>query len=486
MRQDFLLATPSTVANVSSSVIEDLARARERISELEAENQKLRERSHELQELLSKDPHTGLPLRREFERAIEREITRVSGSSNGTSVAVCVLRLDKNYRRIKNSRDRNRVFLFKATQRIREAVGPHVYQSDRVDEFICLLHGVTSRKHAARMAHGIYDSVSRPHDPPADDVLFGCHIGVALFPGSTNTKEELFSAADIALTEAESASRPFVIYGRVLGKRSRENRYVEKELSRSIRNGFEHFDIHYQPLVSTDFRILGAEALARYHHPELGEIPPTRFVRLAEESDSLRFIGHWVLYHACRQLAEWLSAGHSELYMSVNLSPSQFKQPDLVERVGGILSSLGLEGRHLKLELTEGVIMERPQEAARIMADLKDVGVRLSIDDFGTGYSSLSYLMQFPIDTVKIDRSFIEDLFGSQNNREIVRAIVSLARSTRMETLAEGVETIDQLSFVLDEGIETIQGFYFSRPIDAENFAKLLESGGRFDSNQLQ
>jgi EAL domain-containing protein (putative c-di-GMP-specific phosphodiesterase class I) len=168
------------------------------------------------------------------------------------------------------------------------------------------------------------------------------------------------------------------------------------------------------------------------------------------------------------------------------LSPSQFKQPDLVERVGGILSSLGLEGRHLKLELTEGVIMERPQEAARIMADLKDVGVRLSIDDFGTGYSSLSYLMQFPIDTVKIDRSFIEDLFGSQNNREIVRAIVSLARSTRMETLAEGVETIDQLSFVLDEGIETIQGFYFSRPIDAENFAKLLQSGGRFDSNQLQ
>lgn len=484
MRQDSQVT--AVAANVSNIVTEKLAEARRRIAELEAENRRLRERSLELEELLSKDPHTGLPLRREFERAIEREIARVSASTNGSSIAICVIRLDKNYRRIKNSRDRNRVFLFKATQRIAQSAGPHVYQSDRVDEFLCLLHGITSRRHAGRLAQEIHDSVSRPHDPPADDVLFACHVGVAIFPGPASTKEELFSAADIALDEAESQSRPYLIYGQAMGRRHRENRFLEKEIARSIRNGFENFSIEYQPLVSTKFAIMGAEALARYRHPKLGDIPPARFVPMAEDSDNLRFIDHWMLYHSCRQLAEWHEAGYDSMYMSVNLSPSQFKQPDLVERVAGILQTLGLDGQHLKLELTESVIMEHPQEAARKMADLRDVGVRLSIDDFGTGYSSLSYLMQFPIDTVKIDRSFVEDLAANHNNQEIIRAIVSLARSTRMETLAEGVETSDQLQFLLSEGVQTIQGFYFSRPVNSASFTRLLESGGTFPPNPVQ
>lgn len=472
-------------AQTSTTVSESLSDAHLRIAELEKKNRELQARCAELEDLTRRDPHTGLPMRREFDAVMEREITRLSISAGSTSIAVCVLRLDKNYARIKNSRDRNRVFLFKATQRIREAVGPHVYQSDRVDEFICILHGVTGRGQARRRAREIYDSVSRPHEPPADDVFFGCHIGMALFPGTAQTKAELFAAADVALDVAEARSEPCILYTQALGKRHREQRYLEKELSRSIRGGFQHFGIQYQPLVSSEYRILGAEALARYRHPKLGDIPPDRFIPLAEESDSVRFIGHWVLYHACRQLAEWRSAGHDDLYMSVNLSPSQFKQPDLVERVAGILQSHGLEGKSLQLELTESVLMEHPHQAARTMADLRDVGVRLSIDDFGTGYSSLSYLTQFPIDTVKIDRSFVVDLAANSNNQEIIRAIVSLARITRMETLAEGVETPDQLDFLMREGVRIIQGYYFSRPVDPAGFIDLLRSGGSFPPNPV-
>lgn len=465
---------------------DQLSEAQHRIAQLEKENRELRDRCSELEELTRKDPHTGLPMRREFDAIMEREITRLSISAGSTSIAVCVLRLDKNYARIKNSRDRNRVFLFKATQRIREAVGPHVYQSDRVDEFICILHGVTGKAAAKRRAREIYDSVSRPHDPPADDVLFGCHIGLAVFPGTAQSKAELFAAADVALDEAESRSEPCILYTQSLGRRHREKVYLEKEIARSIRDGFQHFGIQYQPLVGRDYKILGAEALARYHHPKLGEIPPSRFIPLAEESDSVRFIGHWVLYHACRQLREWQQLGHNDLYVSVNLSPSQFKQSDLTERVAGILESHGLEGRHLQLELTESVIMEHPYEAVKVMADLRDVGVRLSIDDFGTGYSSLSYLTQFPIDTVKIDRSFVEDLVSSDDNKEIIRAIVSLAQTTRMDTLAEGVETEDQLSFLMQEGVRIIQGFFFSRPIDPGRFTELLSAGGSFSADAVE
>ena len=249
------------------------------------------------------------------------------------------------------------------------------------------------------------------------------------------------------------------------------------KLHSAIQAGFEGFNLHYQPFVDAQGAIHGSEALIRWHHSELGNVPPDRFVPLAEEMGAIRFIGQWTLYRACRELKRIHSAGRDNLYVSVNLSASQFKQIDLVERIGGVLESLELDGRFLTLELTETTVMEDPEEALAKMGDLRSMGVRLALDDFGTGYSSLSYLRQFPFDTLKIDRSFVQDVHLSPNDQEIVKAMIAMGDAFGMKTLAEGVESRGELDFLFEHGCDLIQGYYFSPPVASEEYQDLCRLG---------
>ncbi len=456
---------------------DEIRELRRQLEELREEHKKLEVRVAEYQNLLNRNPATGLPIRRLFDAELGHALSGASGRGRGRILATGLLRLDGDYARIKNTRDRNRVLLYKTADRIREIVGDNIYQSDRLDEFLLILRDMPNVDGVELRADQIVEAVARFHEAPADDVRFGCYLGIAIFPLHGDTREELLGNADIALIESERNGSPFVIYSDEMGVRYREREDIETELKLAIQSGFDGLDLHYQPLVDTEGRIRGAEALIRWQHADLGSISPARFIPVAEEIGAVRFIGQWSLYRACRQLKQWYAAGHDELYVSVNLSPSQFKQVDLVERIGGVLESVGLPGRCLTLELTETTVMEDPEEAVARMKDLQSMGVRLALDDFGTGYSSLSYLRRFEFDTLKIDRSFITNVDMHPNDQEIVRAMVAMAKAFGMQTLAEGVERSEELGFLLENGCDLVQGYYYSPAVPHQDFLMLAESG---------
>lgn len=463
---------------VTKSPKDEIESLKSRNEYLEREIAELTDHNRELQDLINHHPITGLPIRRIMDRDLER-LLKVSQGLN-KKCAVIIIRLDNSYAKIRNNRDRNKVLLYKTVLRIQEIEKDKVYQSDRVDEFFIIVDHLSNGDSVTKIAKRILSNIIVPHEPPAEDISFGCHMGIAVFPDHASNKENLLASADIALTESEKIGQGYMIYNDQIGNRYHEDIKIEKELASAIHNsGFKQFQLVYQPFVDTDHMIRGAEALIRWKHPQLGNIPPSRFIPIAEESGDIRFIGHWTLYHACKHLSLWHKAGHKDIYISVNLSPSQFKQSDIVERITGILASLKIKGKYLKLELTEGTVMSDPEDAIIKMEELRKHGIHISIDDFGTGYSSLNYLKRFPISTLKIDKSFIDDLCININNQEIVKAIISMARNLRIETLAEGVEQQDQLSFLFGEGCEFIQGYFFSKPVPVKKFTQYLLKGAK-------
>jgi diguanylate cyclase len=235
--------------------------------------------------------------------------------------------------------------------------------------------------------------------------------------------------------------------------------------------------LHYQPKVDIrNGHIVGVEALLRWNHPRLGLLPPEEIIPLAEETGIIIPIGDWVLSEACRQAHAWHAAGLTHLRMAVNLAAHQFRAANLTEKVRGTLQQSGLEARFLEFELTETAVMQDAEQSALILQQLSELGVRLSLDDFGTGYSSLSYLQRFPLNKVKIDRSFVREIDRSESNAEIVRAIVSLAHSLRLSVIAEGVETIEQLDFLEKIGCDQYQGYYRSSAVPAEALEAMVRS----------
>ena len=456
---------------------EERRRLNGELDEHRAEQARLGQQLAEYHDLLNRNPATGLPIRRVLDTDIADVLRQVAGQVRGPVVAVGLLRLDRDYAKIKNTRDRNRVLLFKTADRIREIIGDNVYQSDRLDEFLLILRSMPNIDGVELRADQIVEAVSRHHEPPADDVRFGCHLGIAVYPDHGRSREDILGNADIALLESERSRAPYVVYGDDMGVRYREREYLETELKLAIHSGFQGFSLSYQPFVDREGTIRGSEALLRWSHPGLGQVSPDRFIPLAEEIGAVRFLGQWTLYRAARQLKLWHAAGFTELYVSVNLSPAQFKQADLVERIDGIIESLDLDPRFLKLELTETTVMEDPEEAIGKMNDLRSMGVRLALDDFGTGYSSLSYLRRFPFETLKIDRSFVSGIDTNHNDQEIVRAMIAMSRAFGMQTLAEGVETREELDFLFGEGCDLIQGYHYSRAVPPEQFSALLDHG---------
>jgi len=341
------------------------------------------------------------------------------------------------------------------------------------DEFILLLPGAQMRG-VAQVAQKLLDVIAEPCRIAPYDLSVNASIGIALYPDDGLDLETLSKCADTAMYRAKQEGRhDFRFFTPEMQARSARN----LQLVNALRSALERsqFEVHYQPQVSLqDGRIIGAEALLRWRHPEMGTISPAEFIPVAEDSGLILPIGEWVLRQAVQQTQTWLRDGLGPLVVAVNLSVVQFRLRDLPTLVTQILEQHGLPPEYLELELTEGVAMQDAQGAISVMSNLHDRGVRMSIDDFGTGYSSLSHLKKFKVYKLKIDQSFVRDISTDPEDKAIVSAIIQMARSLGLKTIAEGVETTGQQDFLREQGCDEAQGYFYSRPLPADQFTELL------------
>lgn len=342
------------------------------------------------------------------------------------------------------------------------------------DQFIVLLSDLLDVPDAGIVASNIIQSFALPFVLHGKDLTMGASIGISVFPRDGEDPAALIRGADVAMHHAKREGRNlYQFFSADLEHGTLERLMLESSLRLAL--GRQEFVLQYQPQVdATTSNIVGVEALIRWHHPEMGVISPIRFIPLAEETGQIIAIGDWVLGTACHQAKAWLDAGHS-LPVSVNLSARQFRQRDIVERVEIALAECQLPPELLELELTESMVMHDPERAVIALRRLRDMGVKVSIDDFGTGYSSLSYLKRFEIDKLKIDRSFVSDIPQDANDMAIAGAVIALGKSLKLRVVAEGVETLGQLDFLREQGCHDIQGFYFSRPVEASTITLLLD-----------
>jgi diguanylate cyclase (GGDEF)-like protein len=342
------------------------------------------------------------------------------------------------------------------------------------NEFI-VVQNHAGRESAAALARALQDCMRLPFAPGGHRVFLSASVGIALLPAEPCPSSRLLQMAQLASDCARSEGPAQLrFYTEGMEGMIRERVALETMLCHAIERG--QFVLQYQPRISArDGRMAGVEALVRWRHPELGLLAPARFIPLAEESGLINELDLWVLREACRCAAAWRAAGLFQGRVSVNLSARQFQRPGLAQRVGAALEESGLEPLGLELEITESTVMHDTEDAADVLRSLKDIGVTVSIDDFGTGYSSLSYLKRFPLDVLKIDRAFVNDVEDDATGAAIIRAIITLAHSLGLTAVAEGVETAQQVAFLRENGCDEIQGYYYSRPVWPEQITQLLQ-----------
>ncbi len=342
------------------------------------------------------------------------------------------------------------------------------------DEFVLVLPEYIDDGPGLAVLQHIMDAVAQPLLLEQHEFFLTCSIGVAVYPIDGLTAEVLTKHADIAMYRAKETGRnTFQFYTSSMNERTLDRLSIEADLRHALER--HEFSLHYQPQINAmSGKIVGMEALIRWNHPLHGMISPARFIGLAEEMGLIIPIGAWVINQACSQTKAWQQAGLGELRVAVNLSARQFTQKNLVQTIADVLHATGLDPRFLELELTESMVMNDVDSAITILRNLKGLGVHIAIDDFGTGYSSLSYLRRFPIDVLKIDQSFVNDLMVDVDDASIVVSIISLAHSLRLKVIAEGVENIDQLNFLRAHDCDQVQGYYFSKPLSTEGFELLI------------
>ncbi|AWK85069.1 putative bifunctional diguanylate cyclase/phosphodiesterase [Azospirillum thermophilum] len=343
------------------------------------------------------------------------------------------------------------------------------------DEFLIVAPDAADRSAGARLVEKILYSMAEPFGVHNQELFCGASIGLAFYPDDGETADQLLRNADLAMYHAKrSPERKYVFYESGMRERSGFTLGLESDLRRAAASGDE-FELFYQPKMDLlANRVIGAEALIRWRHPVRGLVSPAEFIPLAEETGLIWEIGAWTLREACLRLSGWLRRGLPVGSVSVNLSPRQFQDARLVGFVRSVIEGTGVPPERVELELTEGAMIGDIEKAVTILNELKDVGVRLSIDDFGTGYSSLAYLKRFPIDTLKIDRSFVRDIVKSSTDPAIVGTIVNLADSLGFDTIAEGVETTEQADMLMQQRCTRIQGYLISRPLDVPAFERFL------------
>ena len=343
------------------------------------------------------------------------------------------------------------------------------------DEFGILLTGLDCTEFTGEIANRIIASITSQIDIQGHEIHLSCSTGISLYPDNGSSADSLLKNASTALYYAKLQGKNYYqFYNEKLNRDSLENLRLENDLRHAIERN--ELDLYYQPKIDlATGRINSVEALLRWRHPEIGMVPPDEFIPLAEETGLITALGYWVLETACRQIRQWQDAGYDHLSVAVNLSALQFRQNDLLERIHDTIEATGICAHQLELEITESTVMDDLDTAASTMRALHGSGIRISIDDFGTGYSSLSHLKRFPINTVKIDRSFIRDITTDPDDAAIVGAIIAMAHNMELKVIAEGVETQQQLDFLRSLQCDEVQGFLFSPPVPHHEAYTLLD-----------
>jgi diguanylate cyclase (GGDEF)-like protein/PAS domain S-box-containing protein len=421
------------------------------------------------------DPLTELPNRVLFQKHLVEALARRSRS--GDQLAVHFIDLDR-FKTVNDTLGHpiGDDLLRIAAERLRGCVR----EGDTVarlggDEFAVVQTGLSDMSGATRLAERVVEAMAAPFDLQGHQVVIGASVGVSAAPSDGDDADELLKKADMALYRAKADGRgAFHFFERAMDEQLQARRALELDLRRALHEG--EFQLYYQPLYHLgDDRVTGCEALLRWNHPERGMVSPADFIPLAEEIGLIVQLGEWVLREACAEAARW----PDHVRLAVNLSPAQFRDRGLVRTVVSALAASGLPAERLELEITESVLLQDNAANMAMLHDLKALGVRISMDDFGTGYSSLSYLRSFPFDKIKIDQTFVRDILEDSDALAIIKAVLDLGSSLGIVTTAEGVETVEQLNALRDQGCAEIQGYFISRPAPASEIARMLNVEAR-------
>ncbi len=440
------------------------------------ENEERKAQAEQIHYMAYHDPLTGLPNRALFKDRFQHAV--MVAQRTNSPLGIMFIDIDR-FKVVNDSlgHEGGDAVLVEAAKRIRACLRA----SDTAcriggDEFTVILERLTASDDAARAATRLIQKFSEPMKVGDREVIVTASIGISIHPGATQDVQRLLKDANAAMHEAkESGRNRHVFYTEEMSARAQESFEYELGLRRALQNG--EFHVYYQPRVNiATGKVVGAEALLRWQHPDRGLVGPDDFIPLLEDTGLVIPVGEWVLRQACRQCREWHDAGHASLGVSVNLSMKQFRSGSLLAGVRHALVESGLSPRFLELELTETVLVDDAEQALELMRDLKDIGVSLSIDDFGTGYSSLNYLRRFPIDLLKIDGSFIRDVVRNRGDAAITTTIAVMAKSLRLGILAEGVETREQARFLRTIGCHEMQGHLFGCAVPAADFRAQIET----------
>lgn len=445
--------------------------AGQRVLDLQAELLTVRET---LKEQATHDPLTGLPNRLLFSDRLNQRLAHASNYQH--QLAVMFLDLD-HFKLINDTMGHEVGDLL--LQAVAERLTTALRQVDTVtrmggDEFTVILSDIEGPQDAEHIAKRILEAMSTPFALAGQEVFVSTSIGISIYPADGVDAQTLVKNADTAMYKAKELGRNnYQVYTSALNTAVIERMTLENSLRKAIER--HEFLVHYQPRVDLKSgTILGMEALIRWQHPEMGLIPPDQFIPLAEDTGLILPIGEWVLYTACAQNKAWQDQGFEPMAVAVNMSAIQVLQGNLVETVKQALEKTGLAPEYLDLELTESTLMHNPDLAVGTLRELKAMGVKVAIDDFGTGYSSLSYLKKFPINTVKIDQSFVKHINSDPDDAAIAGAVVAMAHTLKLNVVAEGVETLDQLEFLRSLNCDEMQGYFISRPVPAHELTQFL------------
>ncbi|MGG4452942.1 bifunctional diguanylate cyclase/phosphodiesterase [Brevibacillus porteri] len=420
------------------------------------------------------DELTDLPNRRKFNQVLHQSIEK--SSQDSTSFAVMVIDIDR-FKMINDSLGHSYgdIFLQGVSDRIVKSAEAYHATIARMggDEFTILCETGANRREAASLADKIIEALKQPFSLKDSEFYISASIGTAIFPDHGTDAVELLKKADTAMYEVKKQGKNgHLFYTPEFDVQLLENIEIESDLRKAIERN--ELVVYYQPQFHAESnRMIGVEALVRWNHPTKGMLSPGVFIPIAEETGLIYEVGTWVLREACRQMKEWHDEGGPLIPVSVNLSSHQFHQRNLVQYIKNILEETKLGPHFLELEITESMMMD-PAVSISILHELNKIGTRISLDDFGTGYSSLSYLKKFPIHKLKIDRSFITDLSRNDNDKAIVATIISMAKHLKLEVIAEGIETKDQLDILTENHCKEIQGYYYSRPLSANEVEQVF------------
>ncbi len=473
---DDYLTKPFTRAELLGAII---SRLKKQAAVQERYHTELQQAKEQLEYLIHNDSLTNLPNR----LSLRDRFKQVQPTDTDTEklVGVLCLSLDRFNQINDNLGHIVGDLLIKAVaERLTASVG----REDTVarlsaDQFAIIVATIEHKKEVGNLAQTILEKLSETFALAGQEIFVTASIGIGLYPRDGAELEQLLNHANTAMAKAkQQGGDQYEFYTAAFNIGSSERLALQSSLRHALER--EELQVYYQPLVNLKTgRIVGAEALVRWQHPERGLVSPDKFIPVAEETGLIMPIGEWVLHTACKQTKLWQTAGFSSLRVAINLSSRQFSQIDLRKQLVQILMETGLDPKYIELELTESMLVQNTEVAIRRLNALKALGVEIAIDDFGTGYSSLSYLQQFPFDILKIDRCFIRNITENANNAAITKAIIAMAKSLNLKLIAEGVETEAELSFVYQQQCDGMQGFLFSRPVPAQEFEQLLKAGKR-------